>query len=304
VNDLLPLAPQPYLLEGLVFAATLCLVFGMAALFQPARRATASVRRTRRMQWAAGMSGIFAPSDPAQRELLRIWLLQAGYEAPSAVEIYCGIRLLLAVGLAAACVLLLPVYTSFVLTYTVAAALVAALLGFLAPLYVIRIRRTSRLKKFREGLPDMLDLLLVCSEAGLGIDMAILTVGEELSEPHPLLAAQLQHVSALLRAGRERKDAMRSLAERTGIDETISLVNLLIQSDRLGTSMAQTLRIFSEDMRAHRMLRAEEQGHKVSTKLTVILVACFLPAIFAALLAPAVYSAIKVMHSLAQVHSW
>src|SRR5258706_2256645 len=123
MTELLLPVPQPYLLEGLVFAATLCLVFGMAALFQPVRRATASVRRTRRMQWAAGMSGIFAPSDPAQRELLRIWLLQAGYEAPSAVEIYCGIRLLLAVGLAAAFVLLLPVYTTFALTSTAAAAL-------------------------------------------------------------------------------------------------------------------------------------------------------------------------------------
>jgi tight adherence protein C len=304
MNELVSVVGQPYLLEVLVFAATLCLVFGMASLLQPVRRATGSVRRARPMQWMAGFSGVFAPSDPAQRELLRIWLLQAGYEAPSAVDIYCGIRLLLAIGLAAAFVLILPAYTTFSFAYTASAALLAAPLGFLAPVYVFRVRRTTRLKKFREGLPDVLDLLLVCSEAGLGIDMALLTVGEELSEPHPLLAKQLQHVSTLLRAGCERRDAMRSLAERTGIEETISLVNLLIQSDRLGTSMAQTLRIFSDDMRAHRMLRAEEQGHKVSTKLTVILVAFFLPAIFAALLAPAVYSAVKTMQSMSQVHAW
>jgi tight adherence protein C len=97
---------------------------------------------------------------------------------------------------------------------------------------------------------------------------------------------------------------MRGFADGTGIDEAVSLVNLLVQSDALGTSMAQTLRSFSDDMRSHRMLKAEEQGHKVAAKLTVVLVACFLPAIFAALLAPAVYAAVKTMHTLGQVHPW
>lgn len=305
MNDLLLLSQQPHILYAIIFAAALCLVLGMASLLQPARTEAPSVRRARPMQWAAtNLSAAFVPSQIEKRETLRLWLLQAGYGAPRAVEIYFGIRLLLSLALAAVTILLLPFYSALPRNYVLSATLVAALVGFLLPLYIVRTQRVARQRKFQEGLPDVLDLLLVCSEAGLGIDMAILTVGEELQEPHPLLARELQEVSTALRAGRERKDAMRGFAESTGIDETVSLVNLLIQSDTLGTSMAQTLRAFSEDMRGRRMLRAEEQGHKVATKLTIVLVAFFLPAIFAALLAPAVFSAVKTMQILGRLHSW
>ena len=303
--DIPPHIQQSYLLYGLLLAAALCLVFGIGSLFEPARTAIATARRATPMRWAAsGLSAGFAPREERERDALRVWLLQAGYDAPRIVDIYFGLRGLSALAFAAMVGFGLPLYPDFPSGYLPLAILGAAIVGFFAPFYALRSKRLMRQRKFRDGLPDALDLLLVCSEAGLGIDTALLTVGDEIAAAHPLLAQQLQHVSSALRAGRERKDAMRSFAERTGIEETVSLVNLLVQADALGTSMAQTLRAFSEDMRAHRMLKAEEQGHKVSAKLTVVLVACFMPATFAAILAPAIYSAIQGIAGLTQVQPW
>lgn len=294
-----------YLLYGTVIAASLCLVFGVAAMFEPTRGAVISARRASPMQWVVtNFSAALVPKDEREREAVRLFLLQAGYDAPRAVEIYFAIRLIVA--LAAPLLLLssLALYPWMPSRLALFVASMVAIIGFLGPIGVLRARRKGRQKKFRDGLPDMLDLLLICSEAGLGIDTAIMNVGEELREAHPLLAQQLRHVSTEFRAGLERKDAMRSFADRTGIEETVSLMNLLVQSDALGSSLAQTLRAFSDDMRAHRLLRAEEQGHKVSAKLTVVLVALFLPAIFAVVFAPAVYTALKGLHTLSGVEPW
>ena len=299
--DFSQLMEQPYILYGAILAGSACLIFGIASFFE-ARVAAPSARRGASMQWmVTNISDKLVPKDEHERNALKTWLLQAGYPAQNAVQIYFAVRVLAAVLLPAVVLFLLPLYVAVPQQSLMFLCLMAALIGFLAPVVVVRRQRETRQRKFREGLPDVLDLLLVCSESGLGIDMAIMKVGEEMEEPHPLLAEQLQMISSELRAGLERREAMRNFGARTGIDETISLVNLLVQSDALGTSMAHTLRAFSDDMRAHRMLRAEELGHKVSAKLTIVLVACFLPAIFAAVLAPAVYTAIKGIHNLSAV---
>jgi tight adherence protein C len=300
--DFIQLAEQPYLLYGVILAGSACLIFGIASLFDARLATPPSARRGASMQWmVTNISDKFVPKEEHERDELKTWLLQAGYFAQNAVQIYYAVRVLVAVLLPAAVLFLVPLYVAVVPQLLTLTCLMAALVGFLAPVYVVSKRREIRQRKFSEGLPDVLDLLQVCTESGLGIDMAIMRVGEEVEEPHPLLAEQLQKISSELRAGLERREAIRNFGARTGIDETVSLVNLLVQSDALGTSMAQTLRAFSEDMRAKRMLRAEEQGHKVSAKLTMVLVACFLPAIFAAVLAPAVYTAIKGIHTLAAI---
>lgn len=294
----LQLLQHPYLLYGVLVTASVCLVFGAATLLEPRPAAAATVRRGDTMQWAVTrFSAGLVPEDLRERKALTLSLLQAGYAAPNAVQVYYGIRVMLAIGLPGVLLLALPVFGVPHKTVLLLSPFVA-IAGFLAPIYWVRSRRSSRQRQFREGLPDVLDLLLVCSEAGLGIDTALLKVSEETADPHPLLANELQLISSELRAGLVRAVAMRHFADRTGIDETVSLVNLLIQSDALGTSMAATLRAFSQDMRAHRMLRAEDLGHRVGAKLTIVLVGCFLPAMFAAILAPAIYSAITKLHGL------
>ena len=284
-----------YILLG---AASACLVFGLAAIFEPVRETDASLRRANAMQWAVtSVSDALVPKKEHERTALRRSLLQAGYAAPNAVQVYYGVRVLFAVGFASAVIVGWPLLGG-IQKFALMASLIAAIVGFLIPVYYVRVRRRSRQQQFRDGLPDVLELLLVCSEAGLGIDTALLRVSEEVARPHPRLARELRIVSAELQAGLVRADAMQGLSNRTGIDEIVSLVNLLVQSDALGTSMAATLRGFAQDMRAHRMLRAEELGHKVGVKLTMVLVACFLPAMFAAALAPAVYSAIQKFQGL------
>jgi tight adherence protein C len=171
-------------------------------------------------------------------------------------------------------------------------ATTACLLGYILPQMQVRSRRTRRQRAIRDGLPDILDLLLVTTEAGLGLDTAVLRVGEETATIHPVIAGHFLQMSAELRAGRPRADAFQGLSDRCGIQETTSMVNLLVQSDRLGTSMATALRTFAEDMRAHRLLKAEEIGQKIGVKLSGVLGTCFLPALLIVIGAPVIVTII------------
>lgn len=275
----------------LIFAATTTCVFGVAALFE--KEAVTVTAPTVRLGgssrgWLTKLGQKFRPSEK-ERLANRLWLLQAGYDSPQAVQNYKAIRTLLMTVLALTMFVGLPIVMPGISTNnTLMCALLAAAAGLLGPLLYVRIRRSRRQQAVREGLPDALDLLLVCSEAGLGLDTAILRVGEELTAIHPVIAKCLQQVSSELRAGRPRAEAFRGFGDRTGIEETTSLVNLLVQTDALGTSMAATLRAFAEDMRAHRLLRAEELGQKISVKLTMVLAGCFLPALMTAILTPVI----------------
>jgi len=293
------------LVEAIIFLAVTCLVFGVAGL--AAAKAPGapvlSLRRSHALDRVvpSHVGERLMPEEGAARNHLRLYLLQAGFDSPRAAQTYYGIR----IGLMILPPLILFAAFFFMLepriTYAICAA--AALLGYLGPAFAVRIRRSRRQRHAREGFPDMLDLFLVCTEAGLGIDTAIARVGEELVLSRPLLSEHLAQVGMELYAGRPRAEAMRALAERTGIDEAISLVNLLVQSDTLGTSMSATLRVFADDMRAKRLLKAEEMGHKVSVKLTVVLVSCFLPAIILAIMTPIVFKTIDTFRNLAGA-SW
>ena len=143
------------------------------------------------------------------------------------------------------------------------------------------------------GLPDMMDLAVVCVEAGMGLDQALQRIGEELRAPHPALSDELHLYNLEVNAGWKRPDALRNLAARTAVDDVRALVASLIQSDRFGTSIADSLRIFSNSLRVKRRQRAEERAAKMSVKIVVPLVIFIFPAIFAVVAGPAIIGLVR-----------
>jgi tight adherence protein C len=233
--------------------------------------------------------------DTKDQELRRR-LIAAGYSAPYAPRAYTLIRLMLVIGVP---VLLLGWMwlagsrPSVVRLYVYAIA--AAVLGLYGPTLFIRIKADRRQREIINGFPDALDLMLVCVEAGLGLEAAFARVGQEMTASHPLLSEQLGTVVLELRAGRSREDALRRMAERAGTDEIRAFATLLIQSTKLGSSIAQTLRIYASEMRERRRMRAEEKAHRLPVLLSIPLVACMLPVMIGVLMLPAIIRVIRVM---------
>jgi tight adherence protein C len=280
----------------MIFAAIAAAVFGVASLFEKTPRQTkALIRRSDSSNRFSQFLNRFRRDQPdPSTDATRLTLLQAGYEAPDAVQTFQATRAALAIGLPALMLAMVPLIKPDLATgIIVLGATVGCLLGYLLPSMHVRSVRTRRQQAIREGLPDILDLLLVTTEAGLGLDTAVLRVGEETATIHPILAKLFLQMSAELRAGRPRADAFQGFADRCGIQETTSMVNLLVQSDRLGTSMATALRTFAEDMRAHRLLKAEEIGQKIGVKLSGVLGSCFLPALLITIGAPVIITVIS-----------
>lgn len=234
------------------------------------------------------------PMNEKARTAMRMRMYQAGFTRPSAVAIHYILRFVIAIGAPIGFLLLLPsiapdMSVKKIFMWT---GVVTFMAIFLPRLYVSH-RIDKRKLFYTEAFPDALDMLVVCVEAGLALDAAIARVGEKIARAHPLLAEQFAMVSLELRAGKSRMDALRNMAERVDIDELNSFITLLIQSDQLGTSMAQTLRVYAEEMRIKRMLRAEEMAHKLPVKLVVPLVTCILPAMITAVLLPAMIRIIR-----------
>ena len=163
----------------------------------------------------------------------------------------------------------------------------AATMGLYAPGIIVSGRAEERAKEVLNGFPDTLDLLLVCLEAGLGIDAAFSRVGAEITGSHPLLAKLFGQVSLELRAGRSREAALRLLAKKSGVPEITAFTTLIIQSDKLGASVASALRIYAAEMREGRRMRAEEKAHKIPVLLSIPLVCFMLPTMVAVLMLPA-----------------
>lgn len=174
----------------------------------------------------------------------------------------------------------------------------SAMLGLYAPGIIINGRAEERSKEILNGFPDTLDLLLVCLEAGLGIDAAFSRVGAEIVDSHPLLAKLFGQVSLELRAGRSREAALRLLAKKSGVPEITAFTTLIIQSDKLGASVAAALRIYAAEMREQRRMRAEEKAHRIPVLLSVPLVCFLLPTMVSVLMLPA---AIGMKNQMAKV---
>jgi tight adherence protein C len=233
--------------------------------------------------------GRVAPQSPSEMGKLQRRLVAAGFRTNEALVVFLGIR----VATAAALFALLA--TPFVFRPNLPLALGAAALGYLLPNIVLARLEKRRQHRLRLSLPDALDLLVVSVEAGLGLDLAIQRVGEELSFAHRELCDELRLINFELRAGKPRTEALHNLGERTGVDDIVSLVAMLVQTDKFGTSVAQSLRVHSETLRTKRRQRAEEAAAKTGVKMVFPLVFCIFPAIWVVTLGPAVIKFIEVL---------
>jgi tight adherence protein C len=173
--------------------------------------------------------------------------------------------------------------------------LISAAMGLYFPSLFIRAKADRRQRQILNAFPDALDLMLVCVEAGLALESAFDRVGKEMTLTHPLLTEQFGTVVLELRAGRSREDALRRLADRSGTDEIRAFATLLIQSTKLGTSVAQTLRIYAAEMRERRRMRAEEKAHRLPVLLSIPLVTCMLPVMIGVLMLPAIIRVVRTL---------
>ncbi len=223
---------------------------------------------------------------------IRRRMVQAGYASPSAVPVFLGTRFVLSVGLAILVLLAIPV-----LGLPVWGAVLGALWGFaigwLFPGMVVSSRTRKRQKEMVKALPDALDLLVVCVEAGLGLNQAMVRVAQEIGHVSPVLGEQLELTNLEIRAGTPRDEALRNLGERTGVEDIQSFVGMLIQTDRFGTSIADALRVHADVLRTKRRQRAEEAAAKTAIKMLFPLVFFIFPAMFVVILGPAVIQVIR-----------
>lgn len=245
---------------------------------------------------AAPLSRLVPPSA-AEAKKLQKQLMQAGLRSQSAPGVYRAIQLTTMAGfpaiVALACALLARPLTSALLWI-----LAAFIIGFFLPRYALRRMIRSRQQRVRWGLADALDLMVISIEAGLGLNAAMMKVSSELKEVHPDISEEFELANLEIRVGRERDEALRNLADRTGVDDLRSLVAMLIQTDRFGTSIAKAIRAFSDSLRTKRRQRAEQAAQKAAVKLLFPL-ACFLfPTLFIAILGPA---ALQLMDTLGKM---
>ncbi|MGZ4730777.1 MAG: type II secretion system F family protein [Terriglobales bacterium] len=292
---------SPFVLVVVIFAAVALSVFAFgAAVVSPGSVLGARLR-------SLGGQGRHAENKPAVRERIeqaleplskaiplsaadvsrtRKWLIQAGYRDAIHVNYYFGARIVSA-ALGGLGVLLFEGLDNFPLLIGVAG------LGFFLPRFMLKRRIKDRQKRIRLGLPDALDLTVICVEAGLALDQALMRVGQDLHHAHPDLSDEFHLVNLEMRAGKPRAEALRNLVDRSGVDDIRALVGTLIQTDRFGTSVAQALRVHSDSLRTERRQRAEEQAAKTTIKMVPPLVIFVLPSIIFVTIGPAVIQLIR-----------
>jgi tight adherence protein C len=230
----------------------------------------------------------FAPKSPKDMNRLRRQLVRAGYESPQAMFLY------VVASLVTPAVLVLLSFTVLGMKRGLLLALFAAAIGYLLPGLVLSRKAEARKKQIANGLPDALDLFIVCVEAGCSLDQAIVKASEELDITYPALTHELRLITIEIRAGKPRLEAFKNFAARTQVDDVRSLVALLVQTDKFGTSIAQALRTHAETSRTKRRQRAEERAAKVGVKLVFPLVFFLFPALYVVILGPAVIQFVRV----------
>ena len=235
-----------------------------------------------------------APKSAGELGQLRLRLVQAGYRRNEALTIFFGIRVFFALGLFGL------FSTSILMRPNTMVALGGLAIGYILPGMVLARLAKRRAHRIRLSLADMLDLLVVSVEAGLGLDQAMTRVGQELAFAYPELADELRLINLELRAGKPRGEALRNLADRTGVDDLSSLVTMLIQTDKFGTSVAQSLRVYSETLRTKRRQRAEEAAAKTGVKMVFPLVLCIFPAIWIVTIGPAAIRFVTVLFPMVE----
>jgi tight adherence protein C len=245
------------------------------------------------LEWFARMN---QPSNVEEARATRRKLVNAGYRSRKAPVFFVGAKLLLAIFMV--CLLAMipaklmgfPTVSNLTFYYVIAAAC-----GYYAPALWLRRAIATRKDSLQRAIPDALDLMVVCVEAGLGLDQAIGRVGEEVERAHPELCDELNILSLELRTGISRQEALRNLSHRTDLEEVGNLVALLVQTDRFGTSIGQALRVHADSMRTTRRLRAEELAAKLPVKLLLPLIFFIFPSMFIVVLGPAIIKMVRVL---------
>jgi tight adherence protein C len=240
---------------------------------------------------------LMKPKSEGDLSTMQKTLLRAGYRSRNAAIIFFGTKGFFAI-LLPATFLFLQIFlpSSMHFNRLLFILILLATIGLYVPSVWLRAHISRRKEKICEGFPDTLDLLVVCVEAGMGLDAAINRVAEEMRLINREISDELQLLNLELRAGKPRLDALRGLAFRTDLEDVKSLVTLLIQADRFGTSVAQALRIHSDSMRTKRFQKAEERAAQLSVKLLFPLIFCIFPSLFIIILGPAVIQLIKIWH--------
>ena len=287
----------------ITFVAVVFIVGALAFSFSPAEGATVGrliklwrpsskkaeegfrEKQQAKVQRVLSDVGKILPASPQQSSHSQKLMFRAGYRRPEAVTAMRGAKIVVPL------VLLSAVY--FTGAYHANPFLILAFAGmggFLLPEFWLTYKIRKRQNILRLSLPDALDLLVVCVEAGLGLDQSMMRVSQELRITHPELCDELDLVNAEVRVGKTRIEALRELANRTGVEDIKALVAMLIQTDRFGTSVAQSLRVHSDELRTKRRQRAEEQAAKTTVKMVPPLVFFIFPALYVVILGPAVIS--------------
>ena len=286
-----------YGLSTLVASATDPVRRRVAEVTEPAAQSRES--RTLDLNWLVGpLASYVMPKATVERDSAQAHLMQAGFRSPQALRNFYGIKVILALALPFVVLVAsrwLPELSTNMIGFGV---VLAAFIGVRLPDRTLEMLRQRRIKRLRNGLPDALDLLVVCVESGLGLAPAIERVARELEFSHSDLAQELSLVNAEMRAGVERPVALRNLAMRSGVDDINGLVGLLVQTIRFGTSVAEALRVYSEEFRDKRMQKAEEQAAKIGTKMIFPLVLCLFPSFFIVAIGPAVLRIIAVFKQM------
>lgn len=288
------------LLIALFLLVALALFAVGAAWLAPASRAGARLRLllgaaeakpkptlAEKIQTAIEPAAKLLPTSASEASRTRLWLMQAGYRDPRHARLYFGLRALAVIAP------LLAVLGSGLEHTAPVLLLLAPGAGLVLPRFVLKKRVAARSARIRLSLPDALDLMVICVEAGLGLDQALQRVALELKPVHPDLCGEFELLVLEMRAGVPRSEALRNLSERCDVDDLRALAAVLIQTDRFGTSVAQALRVHSEALRSERRQRAEEAAAKLSIKMLPVLALFVFPAVMIVVLGPAAISLVR-----------
>lgn len=294
---------NPDQLRWLLIAAVALVIFTLAmgamlvvaGVSDPTRRRLASLAGPKAEGPSAGdrlahslrrLAPVILPKNPRESSTIQVKLVQAGLRAPSAVMLFYASKTFLALLLPGALILAAPLFPQLTLAHIGYGAILFMAVGVFGPNYVVDKMAAGRRTQIRRSFPEALDMLVVCVEAGLSFDLAFRRVADEMRYTHRALAEELAIINGEVRAGVDRIKALRNFADRSGIDDIKGFVALLAQSVKLGSSIADTLRIYAEEFRDKRIQAAEEEAAKVGTKLIFPLVLCFFPCFFIVSIGP------------------
>lgn len=282
--------------QGRVIRQRLATLRSAGGVWRDADQRRRRVQRRERLESLLGRLGERISSNEAKMSSLRRRLVQAGWRNPRAPVLFMGLRVVLAVGFYAAAGFLIGL-TGMETLLRFLLLVTAALLGWMLPFIVLKRKVRARSRALQSGLADAIDILVVCVEAGLGLNQALMRVADEMERVSPAVSEELTMVALEMRAGTPRDEALQNMAERTGLQDVRSWINMMVQTERFGTSIADSLRIHADTMRTKRRQRAEEAASKLTVKLLIPLVLFVFPALFVVILGPGILIFSKFMGS-------